>query len=409
MKFIAQTILVCLLCSAPFALAADDKWLLTTADFKSETVALQGLDSSGAKVSPIGGAAQVIPLEQFLDLTRTIATVQGSGKFELHLTGGDRLNGEPVTLNADALVWKNDLLGEISIPSSRMVAITKQGKPAPAERGHQDVVQLGNGDAVEGIIASMSADKITVQTSAGNSDVPMSSVASILFASTPGGGDSRRGFRVRIDDGSSLVGSDAKVDGDSVVLTLARGVDRKIPLLHVSAIEQVNGPVSWLSSRTPSDAIYYPFVGTSQGPANYMDRSWLGQHGIEFKGRPFAHGIGVHAYSSVTWPLDGKFETFRTRYAIDGDSGVADATVRIKLDEKVAYERSHVRAGTLSPVVLVDLNGAKKMTLEVDGGPAYAEDSLSWIEPALLSHKPTGPPATDPATDDSAPATQASP
>ena len=395
MKSMLYSVIFCVGCLAPFAEAAGQKWLLTTADFKSDTVELQDLGPSGIKAAAVGGAEQVIPLDQFLDLTRTLPAVQSSGKFDLHMTGGDRLSGEPVSMNADALVWKNDLLGEISIPGSRMAAMTTPGKPAPGDRGRQDVVRLSNGDTVEGIIAAMTADRITVQTAAGNSDVPIASVASIVFAATPGGADTRPGFRVRLDDGSSLVGTDVRTDGDAIVLTLSKGVDRKIPLAHVSAVEQVNGPVSWLSSRPPSAAIYHPFIGTSQDAAAYMDRNWMGRHGIEFKGQPFAHGIGVHAYSKLTWPLDGKFQTFRTRYAIDGDSGVADATVRIRLDDKVVYEQQHVRAGTLSPVILKDLAGAKTLTLEVDGGAGYAQDSLNWIEPALLRQAPS--PSTDPA------------
>ena len=34
-----------------------------------------------------------------------------------------------------AIVWKNAALGEISIPSSRIVAITQPGKAAPSDRG----------------------------------------------------------------------------------------------------------------------------------------------------------------------------------------------------------------------------------------------------------------------------------
>jgi hypothetical protein len=276
-----------------------------------------------------------------------------------------------------------------------MVAVTLPGKSAPIDRPHEDVVQMSNGDTVRGIIAAIAADKITVQAAGGNTDVPLSSVASITFAATPGGGAVQRGFRVRLDDSSSLVGSAAKLEGENLVLTMGKNADRKIALAHVTAIEQVNGPVSWLSARTPSQAVYHRLLGGAIEPAAYMDKSWLGQRGIEFKGRPFAHGIAVHAYSRLTWNLDGTYEAFRTRYAIEGDSGLADATVRIRLDDKVVYEKEHVHSGVLSPVIIQSLAGAKTLTLEVDGGTAYAQDTMDWIEPALLKHKPTEAPPAD--------------
>ena len=64
-------------------------------------------------------------------------------------------------------------------------------------------------------------------------------------------------------------------------------------------------------------------------------------------------------------------------------------TVRVKLDDKVVHEREHFHAGELSPPVVLDLNGATSLTLEVDyGANADAEDRLNWIEPALLKVKP---------------------
>jgi hypothetical protein len=64
-----------------------------------------------------------------------------------------------------------------------------------------------------------------------------------------------------------------------------------------------------------------------------------------------------------------------------------------------------VRAGVVSPVVLVELPAsAKTLILEVDYGDALdVEDRLNWLEPALLREmpKPEPPPAptaTAPAT-----------
>ena len=138
---------------------------------------------------------------------------------------------------------------------------------------------------------------------------------------------------------------------------------------------------------------------------------------IFFKDHRYSRGIGVHSYSRLTFPLDGKtYTAFRTRYAIDPDArqGVADVTVRIKLDDKVLSERQHFQAGELSPPIVLDLNNARTLTLEVDfGANLDAEDRLNWIEPALLKVRPapefnqsTTPgeatPATKPSTTGSA-------
>ena len=380
------------------AASAQDHWTLTTADFRSEPVVLKALNSTGAKVAPAaGGDERTVTMDQFLLIHRAIPLSPPSGRFVLHMIGGDKIGGEPVALKGESLVWNNPALGEISIPTSRLLAITPPDRYAPQERNREDVVSLANGDAVRGIIASLSAEKITLQTSAGNSDVPMASVASVAFAVTPSGNSDARAFRVRLDDGSSLVGPDVKLQGDTLVLTLAKNTERKLAIGHVAAIEQVNGPVSWLSSRNPSEAVYYPFFGRSQEIPARVDRNWTGGE-IAFKDHVFARGIGVHAYSRISWLLDGKFAAFRTRFAVDGDSPEADLAVRVKLDDKVVFEQEHVRAGALSAPVIEDLGTAKKLTLEVDGGTGYVEDRLNWIEPALLKNRPAEVPTTAPAT-----------
>ena len=57
------------------------------------------------------------------------------------------------------------------------------------------------------------------------------------------------------------------------------------------------------------------------------------------------------------------------------------------------------RAAMLSPAVVLDLAGAKTLTLEVDYGENYdVQDRFNWIEPALLRSKPAPPASTSPST-----------
>jgi hypothetical protein len=122
-----------------------------------------------------------------------------------------------------------------------------------------------------------------------------------------------------------------------------------------------------------------------------MDKTVTGKP-IRFGERTYARGIGVTPRSRITWPLDGRqggYQTFRTQYAIDGIAPYADVTVRILLDGKVSHEKKNVTAGQLSPVILVPLNNAKSLTLEVDFGGNYnVQDRLNWIEPALVKSVP---------------------
>ena len=385
--------------------SAQDAWTLTTADFRSSPVALKSMDSAGVRVTDATQQAdRVVPMDDFLQLERP-AQASGAppGRFVLHLAGGDQVGGEPVAIAGEQLVWNSAAAGEVRVPMSRAVGITKPGQQPPDRRPAEDVVTLSNGDAVRGIIAGIEGGKISVQRadSAEPTPVPVDSVASVQFAATAGagggagagagaGGAAARGFRLRLADGSSLLAAALSLADGKLSADLGDGKPRPLDLARVVAVEQVNGPASWLSGRAPSESVYVPYFGQGQDFPARMNQAVDGSRDLRFGGKAFRRAIGVHAYSRLTFPLDGQYAAFRTQYAVDERLGRADVTVRVKLDGKVVHEKQNVRAGTLSPVVVVDLGKAKALTLEVDyGAGTDVQDRLVWLEPALLKKKPS--------------------
>ena len=250
-------------------------------------------------------------------------------------------------------------------------------------------------------LAGCGGGKLTVQSAdAGATDVPLANVARVAFAAAGGGGGAAPGqaFRVRLSDGSAVTAAAVTVDGGAVSLTLAGRAVKPVllKLSDVVAVEQLNGPVGWLSSRDPTEAVQVPYVGGAPPWPARFDAAVDGSP-LAFAGRPFDHGIGVHAYSRLTFAVDPAWAAFRTQYAVDSrrDSPrlLADVTVRIKVDGRVVHERRDVRAGVLSPVVQVDLAGAKTLTLECDYGPnGDTQAHLDWLQPALLRTAPATQP-----------------
>ena len=382
------TLLATLILTFTTAAHAAGQWTLTTADFQSRSVQLKTIDAAGVHLTPpAGGAEEIVPFDRFLDVSRTVVASPIMGKLVLHLAGGDQLGGDPLSIRGNDLIWSSPILGDIPIPMKQLASMTHPGATPADSRSREDVVKLANGDTLRGIVAGFADGKVTVQADAGNSDVPLGSVKEINFALSAGSAIPTKGFRVRFDDGSSVISPSLTSTSEVTTLALGKSVVRPVDLGRVTSIEQVNGPVSWLSSRPPFESVYVPFIGAARTNAARMDHNWSGQDPIRFGAQEFAHGIGVHSYSRLSWNLDGTYQTFRTQYAIDTkDANTrADVTVRVLLDGKVAYEQPHVRAGTLSPVVVEKLDGVKKLTLEVDYGDNLdTQDRFNWIQPALV-------------------------
>jgi hypothetical protein len=389
----ARLIVACLLLVPSLcAHAADpDAWTLTTADFKQQTLVPTSIDDHTLSAGVQSGEpSRTIPLTQFLELERNQPPVlKPAGRFVLHLLSGDQLVGDPIQSQQEKLTWNNPIVGELSISLRQIVAIDRIGQSTstPTDPSMDDVITLANGDTLHGILTSLDSTRLVVQPASGEAaTVPLESVVRIAFAAivTPKS-STEPAFRLRLVDGSSLVVQSIHLANERVQLKFADKTTRDIPLGAINAIEQINGPVVWLSKVTPKENVQIPYFSISL-PAQ-MDRNVLGRP-IRFADRIYTHGIGVHSYSRLVYALEGQFATFRTQYAIDttdSDGRYADVTVKILLDGKVVHEQADFKAGVLSPVVLIPLSGASTLTLEVDYGQTMdVQDRFNWIEPALL-------------------------
>lgn len=398
---IRRIIILCLLCLANGVHAQEvPAWTLTTADFTEQTLIPISMDNQTLTVrSRPDDPPRTIPLDQFLQIQRNQQPPgRPAGPFVLYLHSGDRLSGEAGQTRHDHLIWRNSVVGELSFPLGQIAMICRADQPevSPADAGPEDVVHLANGDLLRGIIISINAGQLTLQPAGGDAaTLSMDSVTRITFAATPPLSPhapqtpDAPAFRLRFSDESSLVVPAVQLAGGRVQIKLSDGTTRDIPLNLIIAIEHLNGPVVWLSSLTPRENIQIPFLSMAH-PAR-PDHNVLGAP-IRFGSRTYTHGIGVHSYSRLSYALGGGFAAFRTRYAMDTtetDGRYADVTVRIRLDGRVVFQQEHFKAGVLAPAVLVPLEGASTLTLEVDYGLNMdVQDRFNWIEPALLRHPP---------------------
>ncbi len=253
---------------------ADEQWLLTTADFHSETVSLRSIDDTAIHIPAAGGDERSVPMNEFLQLDRVSPSRSTIPKLFLLLTNGDSLGGNPVATQGESLLWHSPTLGDVSFPLRNIRAIERINQPSPPNQSTrtEDVLTLANGDTLHGIIADITAANITIQPTGGDSTaVPLQSIASAEFAAPPGSTTApatpKRAFRVSTTDGTVLTTDSVHlVDRDLHVL-LPGNVDHPIPLSSIAGIEQINGPIIWLSSVTPTQNIQTPFFSQRTQPA----------------------------------------------------------------------------------------------------------------------------------------------
>jgi hypothetical protein len=404
-------------------------WQIITDTFAARSAsAIESLDERGVvataaampalpgeeqdQVAPPSEQQIRIGLDHLLELRAERAAVHPSADdFAVWLraaapVGMEHFVGKPTVFAGGKVEWEEAAGGTYQLPLERFVAMRRAdasaiGPSGVGAGGTEDVIGLANGDTLHGIVAEIGRGGVVLQQSSGatsgaTTTVPLGSVTSINFANVGlmGGatsgpastGPGPRTWRITLADGAVMGATSLRlaepIDGWRGRLALGGAVTDLVGAQHVCLIEQLNGPVVWLSSLTPVRVEQSPWLGLAMPPR--VDASVIGGP-LRFGSRIFAHGWGVHARCVLAFAIDPSYRQFRTSYAIDGEQPYADLTVRIRLDGQVVSERQHFRAGVLAGPVTIDVAGHKELTLEVDyGDTGDVQGRLNWLEPAML-------------------------
>ena len=371
---------------AAAAVRADEVWNLTTGDFKTETVTPKSIDDSAFVVTGTDGSNKAVPLSSFAQLIKSAPHKDPVG-LVLCVAGGQRLVGQPRRIDGSNLVWFTTGVGEVAVPVENCLGILRDriALHGLSDIRTEDIAKLTSDDSVHGILTEASDSALTFTPATGEPiRVSPATIALVLFASPPGGraAVSPSNYMVRIAGGSIVAASNVLLDGNQLKLRTSSGATANVPWSQVNSIEHTGGPIAWLSSREPIESIETPYFDLTM--FHQMDTSVTGGP-IRFGGVTYSRGIGVHSRSKLTFALQPGDQTFRTRYAIDGNQPVADVDVTISLDGKPVHQKTGVKAGELSPLIEIKLGDAKTLTLDVDYGKNLdVQDRLNWIEPAIV-------------------------
>jgi hypothetical protein len=376
--------------------SASITWSVTDSQFRSRPIAVESIDAAG--IHPASSDQPVLSWDNVVELSQNpTASSVSPGRFTLILQGGDNLTGEPVAMKGDTLDWRSIRLSEINFPIGSAVAIVRTGSAVSDldQTRTDDVVRLANGDVAHGVVTQVAPEGVTIQTADATPTLPWDSVTAVLFSTPPldSAAADRRLFRVHFTGDESVTVPGVALAAGGLTLSLDDKTTRQVDPAAVTEIEQLNGPISWLTAHKPSENIYKPFF--SENFPTRFDRTVEGGTPIREKYPAFHHGIGCHSYSKLSYDLDGKWAGFTSQFAIDSDSPLADVTVRIYLDNHPIFEQKNVKAGQIYPLKIIPLGSAKTISLEVDYGENYAtEDRFVWLDPALIRNLPV--PATQP-------------
>lgn len=122
-------------------------------------------------------------------------------------------------------------------------------------------------------------------------------------------------------------------------------------------------------------------LAASNGEADRWDGT-----GMRIAGVPYAHGVGVHAYSAIVVRLDGRCASFAAAVGVD-DETQGRGTVRFAVyaDGVPLADSGVLRGGDAARRLQADLTGRQSLELRVtDAEDGNGSDHADWADAALL-------------------------
>ncbi len=320
---------------------------------------------------------------------------------QIVLAGGGIIACSAPTIEREQLRGEWPLFDALSLPLGSIAGIVFRPPLDPAagdqlmsrvvgQSATDDRVLLDNGDELTGTVAGLDDKLLRLQTNAGTLDVEVDKLTAVIFNSVlldkpaPNGLRAIVGFR----DGSRVTAVSIAADANVAQLKLPGGAELKLPTRAIIALQPLGGRVVYLSDLKPASYRHIPYLDLSW--PYRTDRSVLGGQ-LRWGGHVYVKGLGMHTPARITYDLDQPYRKFQADAAIDAEAGGRGSAVfRVFTDDgsgswqpRAATET--VRGGEAPVPILVDLAGAKRISLLVDfADHGDVLDHADWLNARLV-------------------------
>jgi hypothetical protein len=111
-------------------------------------------------------------------------------------------------------------------------------------------------------------------------------------------------------------------------------------------------------------------------------RRW-GKSKLKIAGTEYPKGISVLPDSIIPFMLDGQSQSFSALCGLDDEAKNATVTFSVRVDGNEVWSSGEIRKGMPPQAVSVDLRGAKKLELMLNGTNPKHQAHANWINPTI--------------------------
>jgi hypothetical protein len=359
------------------------------------------ITEDGNLVLATDAGEQTIPLNDIVEIRiGDTDSHTGNSPHKAVLINGEVINGTFSEGDGESLTLLSDSLGKQVIPLGQMdvLILTVSEHRLPAERPDNttDTIILANKDEDMGGIVDLNPNIVTFDSDilGASRDIELKSVAGIYFTEFESFEEPNDMYAVvALTDGSLVKGALASsADGKLNIQRLGQNDTTEVLMESVASIFFRNGRVLYVSDYDPSDVDEHSFFDPEKTLWPFRkDASVFHGNRISISGTEFRKGLGVHAYSELTFKLPDGTTRFAATVGLDDESeGGGSVIFEVDLDGETRWDSGIMLGGNeLAPegktghkgakTVDIDVTGASTITLRVKSAwGAEIKDRAAW-------------------------------
>jgi len=125
-----------------------------------------------------------------------------------------------------------------------------------------------------------------------------------------------------------------------------------------------------------------------QSWGNMLANRSVNENILTVAGVKYNEGFGTHAYSQISFQLNGKFQSFHTKVGLDDEEQGGDGVqFRVVGDGKILWQSRQIKASQLE-TAQIDVRGIQTLELIADSLSEKNFDHADWLEPFLVGESP---------------------
>lgn len=326
----------------------------------------QVLEGDEIAFTPDGEAVQLdgqrIPLSDCDWLARIPGDPPPPVGYGLLLADGSWLPAAGVVAGGADVVVAQTVLGELELALGTVIG-WGDGNWVLAQDGAEDDLVLLGQERYRGTVLGLREGQLTIDVAElGEVQLPLARVTGLRLAE-PIRAPAGLLLAVRLAEGRPPL----KLRPGSR-LTLVAAPELVVPL-PAGRVEVHGGRRVWLSSLEPADVTETGAFGVTW--PHRRDENFDGGP-ISLGGRRYERGLVVHSSAELAWDLGGGYRSLVATVGIEDLVGAeGDCRVRILVDGEERWVRERVRGGDQPEELRIGLEGAQRLTLQVEAGERF--------------------------------------